>query len=78
MLGKPGRTAAYADATSRLFYGPATPTDFGERAALAKPPGTRLWAQLEDDLDEVTVGERPARVLRDDFAETMIPRGGVE
>ena len=70
VLGKPGRAPAAGEAVRRFlhFYAPATSTDFAAWAGLAKPHAQRLWAQVEGDLDEVSVGKRKAWVLSDDAA----------
>lgn len=70
VLGRPGRAPAATEAVRRFlhFYGPATSGDFAEWGGLAKPHARRLWADVEGDLDEVSVGKRRAWALRDDVA----------
>ena len=74
--GKPGRAPAAAEAVRRFlhFYGPATSAEFGDWAGLAKPHARRLWADAEDDLEEVAVGSRRgAWALRADTAALASP-----
>ena len=75
LLGKPGRAPAGAEAVRRFlhFYGPATSGDFAEWAGLAKPHARRLWAGVEDALDEVAVGRHRAWALSDDLAALDAP-----
>ncbi|HEX6387947.1 MAG TPA: crosslink repair DNA glycosylase YcaQ family protein, partial [Solirubrobacteraceae bacterium] len=75
VLGKPGRAPAAADAVRRFlhFYGPATSADFAEWAGVAKPHAERLWTQVEDDVDEVSVDQRRAWALSDDRAALDSP-----
>ncbi len=75
VLRKPGRAPAAAEAVRRFlhFYGPATSGDFAEWAGLAKPHAQRLWADVEDDLDEVSVGKRTAWALSADASALAAP-----
>jgi hypothetical protein len=75
VLGKPGRKPAAVEAARRFlhFYGPATSGDFADWAGVAKPHAERLWAQVEDDLEEVTAGKRATRVLREDASALASP-----
>jgi hypothetical protein len=68
ILAKPGRAPAAAQAVRRFlhFYGPATSADFGDWAGLAKAHAQRLWQDVETDLEEVSVGNRSAWILRAD------------
>jgi hypothetical protein len=73
--GKPGRAPAAADAVRRFlhFYGPATSADFADWTGVARAHAERLWTQVEDELDEVSVGRRPAWALSDDSAALASP-----
>ncbi len=77
--GKPGRAPAAAEAVRRFlhFYGPSTSAEFGDWAGLAKPHARRLWADAEDDLEEVAVGKRGAWALRADSAALASPQTAV-
>lgn len=68
VAGSPGRARAATEAVRRFlhFYGPATSGDFAEWAGLARSHADRLWAGVEDALDEVSVGKRTAWALTDD------------
>jgi hypothetical protein len=69
-LGERGRVPAGAPAeAARRFlrvYGPATAKDFGAWAGLARAQARRAWAELEDELLEVSSDGRPAWLLRED------------
>ena len=73
--GKPGRAPKAAEAVRRFlrFYGPSTSTDFGQWAGLAKAHAARLWADVEDELEEVCVGDHDAWALRDDMQALASP-----
>ncbi|MDX6719478.1 MAG: hypothetical protein QOJ63_1732 [Solirubrobacteraceae bacterium] len=75
VLAKPGRAPAAAGAVRRFlhFYGPATSADFAGWAGLAKPHAQRLWADVEGDLEEVSVGRQQAWSLRDDVDALASP-----
>ena len=75
LLDDPGAEPNAAEAIRRFlhFYGPATSADFAEWAGVATPHARRLWADIEHDLEEVAVGERPAWALRDDRAALAAP-----
>ena len=68
VLRKPGRAPAAAEAARRFlrFYAPATSGDFADWAGLARSHAERLWRELEDELDEVAVGQRRVWLLRED------------
>ena len=65
VAGKPGRAPAASEAVRRYlgFYGPGTPGEFAEWAGLAKPHAKRLWAEVEDDLVEESIGKRAGWIL---------------
>jgi len=76
--GAPGlRAPAAGEAVRRFlhFYGPATSADFADWTGLAKSHAKRLWAGVESDLDEVSVGKRKAWALSDDVAVLASPPG---
>jgi len=75
VLGRPGRAPAATEAVRRFlhFYGPTTSGDFAEWAGLAKPHAQRLWADVEDALDEVSVRKRRAWALSEDVAVLASP-----
>jgi hypothetical protein len=75
VLGKPGRAPAASEAVRRFlhFYGPATSRDFGEWAGLARSHAERLWADVEDDLEEVSAGKHSAWAVSDDVAALASP-----
>lgn len=75
VLGRPGRAPAAGEAVRRFlhFYGPATSGDFAAWAGLARTHAERLWATVEADLDEVSVGKRTASALPDDVAALASP-----
>jgi hypothetical protein len=75
VLGRPGRAPKATEAVRRFlhFYGPATSSDFADWAGLAKPHAERLWAGVQDDLDEVAAGRRTAFALREDAAALASP-----
>ena len=75
VLGKPGRSPAAAEAVKRFlrFYGPADAGDFADWTGVAKPHAKRLWAQVEGDLAEVSVGRRKAWALSADLKELASP-----
>jgi winged helix DNA-binding protein len=74
VLGRPGRASA-AEAVRRFlhFYGPATSTDFAEWAGVARAHAVRLWADVDADLSEVSLGTRTAWALSDDLAALDAP-----
>jgi hypothetical protein len=75
VLGKPGRAPAAGEAARRFvhFYGPATSADFADWSGLAKTHAERVWSDIEDDLDEVSVGKRRAWALSTDGAALHSP-----
>jgi len=75
VLGRPGRAPKAGEAVRRFlhFYGPATSAGFGEWAGLANSHAERLWAAVEDDLEEVAVGKRRAWLLTGDTAALASP-----
>jgi hypothetical protein len=72
---KPGRAPAAAEAVRRFlgFYGPAKPGDFAEWSGILKRHAQRVWDEVGDDVDEVSVGKAKAWVLRADLAELESP-----
>lgn len=75
VLGRAGRAAAATEAVRRFlhFYSPATSGDFAEWAGVARAHAERLWAAVEGDLSEVSVGRRSAWALTDDVAVLASP-----
>jgi hypothetical protein len=75
VLGKPGRTPAAAVAVKRFlhFYGPADSGDLADWAGVARPHAKRLWAQVEGDLAEVSVGRRQVWALNEDLKDLESP-----
>jgi hypothetical protein len=72
VLAKPGRAPAAAQAVRRFlhFYGPTTSADFADWAGLATAHAQRLWKDVENELEEISIGTRSAWILRDD-ADTL-------
>ena len=66
--GKPGRAPKAGEAVRRYlhFYGPSTSAGFGDWAGLATSHAARLWADVEDELEQVPVGKHTSWALRDD------------
>ena len=75
VLSKPGRPPAAAKAVRRFlhFYGPASSRDFSEWAGVARSHGERLWAEVQGDLEEISLQERTAWALREDAAALASP-----
>ena len=75
LLAKPGRAPAASDAVRLFlrFYAPGTASDFSEWTGMAKPHASRLWAKVEDDLEEVTAGRKKAYALTEDLADLDSP-----
>jgi hypothetical protein len=75
VLGKPGRAPKGSDAVRRFlhFYGPSTSRDFADWTGLAKTHAERLWKDVERDLDEVSMQQGRAWILRDDVAALDAP-----
>ena len=67
----PRRSAASCTSTAR-----PRAADFAEWTGVAKPHAERLWAEVEGDLDEVSVGKRRAWALRDDARGARLAAGG--
>lgn len=75
VLGRPGRAPAAAEAARRFlrFYGPATVQDLADWAGVAKAHALRLWAALDGELSEVSVGRRKTWLLSEDVAALRSP-----
>jgi hypothetical protein len=71
VLGKPGRKPAGREAVDRFlhFYGPSTVGEFAAWAGISKPHAERLWAAVEDELTEVSIGKGTAWVACEDLDE---------
>jgi Winged helix DNA-binding domain len=75
LLAKPGRTPPAGEALRRFlrFYGPATAGDFAEWAGVTSSHADRIWAGIDGELVETTVGRRRAWLLPDDEPELDSP-----
>ena len=75
LLAKPGRAPAAAEAVRRYLrcYGPATVGEFADWTGIARPHAKRLWAEIEDETDEVRVGRAKALILSTDVKELDDP-----
>jgi hypothetical protein len=73
--GKPGRAPRASEAVRRFlgFYGPASLSDFGDWAGLAKPHARRLWDEVAEDLAEVRIGKREGWAMREDVSALESP-----
>jgi len=49
-------------------YGPATVRDFSKWSGIPAPEAKPLWQSLLDELVEVSVGDQPTSLLREDYA----------
>ena len=76
LRASPGRAPSATDVVRRFlhFYGPATPGDFAEWAAIGKAYAKRLWQAVEGELTEIGVGKRKSWLLAEDADDLDSPR----